>query len=348
MSEDSNRRERIPRWLKAVCGFAALLAGLSYLESLKNYPLRQYISELIPHIIWVASAGILGAILIWIAEELVERNIVPLIRDGFEGLKENLRTAIKTPVDGITETLRDGFSRIASTVAEEVHRFPQTWDQLFRGKLIAQVTDPQARELAKEGRIGDAITSLDETVKDQRKIQEQVALYVLSSEEKDWSTALELIRQHEIRVPGFYVTLAFRYWSIGKLQQAIEIAKRALAIALEAGDEEQAARAKNSLAYYLAETDDVAYENAARQYIAEAKKMRQSAAVLDTEGYVKITFGRSREEIMEGVKISERAREMGAPFEAFANHINKANQRLKKLEQENPPDKGKPLPRAQQ
>ena len=97
-------------------------------------------------------------------------------------------------------------------------------------------------------------------------------------------------------------------------------------------------RAKNSLAYYLAETDDVAYEKMARQYVSEAGKLRQTSAVLDTEGYVKITYGKTRQEILDGVGVCEHARRMGAPFEAYAKNINKANKRLEQLQQVVPPD----------
>jgi hypothetical protein len=44
---------------------------------------------------------------------------------------------------------------------------------------------------------------------------------------------------------------------------------------------------------------------------------------------VKITYGKTREEILEGVAIAEKARVLGAPFETYAKHIARAAARLK-------------------
>ncbi len=113
-------RAKFPRWLLVTCVFGVLLSALSFVEAItREYPLKIYVEHLLPHAIWVASAVIVGAILMMIAEELVERNIVPLIREGFAELDSDLRTGIKAPVDNITEILRNGFSDIAATLPQK-------------------------------------------------------------------------------------------------------------------------------------------------------------------------------------------------------------------------------------
>lgn len=330
-----------PRWLLVVLLFGVVLVVLSSVEAIsKEYPLKGFVEILVHHVILVAIATLVGAILLTIAQESLERHLVSLIKNGLAQLGGKLQTAVKAPVDGIGDILKDGFRNIASTLAAEVHRFPEAWkslsDSQVRADLIDKVKHPEARHLAEAGRIQDAIVALDSLVKDQNKIEGEIALYVLSDEEKDWAKALDLIRTNEIRNPAFLITLAHRFWSVGQLKEAIELGREALSLALEAGDETQVSKAKNSLAYYLTDTEDTVYEKMARQYASEARRIRPNSAVLDTEGFVKITFGKSREEIMEGVELCEAARKMGAPFEAYVKHINKAKNRLEQLPEISP------------
>jgi len=335
-------KERIcPTWLLVTLVSGIALVGLSFVEGVtKGYPLKAYIEHLLPHAILVASAILVGAILVMIVVEALEHNLVPLVREGTSDLAEHLQTAIKAPVDKVGETLKGGFAVIASSLAAEVQRFPEAWkslnDSQVRADLIDRVKTPKARQLAEEGRFQDAIGALDKLVDDHSKVEEEIALSVLSADQKDWAHALDLIEQNAIRNPSFLITLAHRFWSVGGIDRAIALGKDALAMAIESRDETLISKAKNSLAYYLTETGDPAYEKTARQYAAEARQARPGSATVDTEGFVKITYGKSKEEVLEGVNLCERARRMGAPFEAYVKHITKAKERLEALENTQP------------
>src|SRR5258708_6504079 len=113
-----------PRWLLVTLVSGVVLVGLSFVEAIgRAYPLKNYIEHLLPHAILVASAIVIGAILVMIVSETLEHNVVPIIREGGTTLAEHLQTAIKGPVDKVGETLKDGLTVIASSLAAEVHRF---------------------------------------------------------------------------------------------------------------------------------------------------------------------------------------------------------------------------------
>jgi hypothetical protein len=60
------------------------------------------------------------------------------------------------------------------------------------------------------------------------------------------------------------------------------------------------------------------------------KKYNQYAKCLDTRGYVNITFGTNKEEIVDGIRDCEEARRLGDDALYF-KHINHAHKRLEAI-----------------
>lgn len=90
---------------------------------------------------------------------------------------------------------------------------------------------------------------------------------------------------------------------------------------------------ENSLAYYYAEQADPRNEAAARLYAVSARKNSPNRAeTLDTEGYVKITYGKTKEEVLEGLSLCGQAKELGVPILGYEKAVKRAADRLSKLE----------------
>jgi hypothetical protein len=91
-------------------------------------------------------------------------------------------------------------------------------------------------------------------------------------------------------------------------------------------------RFQNSLAYYYADTDMPDKESLALKYAESAVSSRpDEPGPLDTLGFIKITYGKTKEEILDGVKLCTQAFERGTRLELYTKHIEKANTRLNQL-----------------
>lgn len=128
--------------------------------------------------------------------------------------------------------------------------------------------------------------------------------------------------------------MAYRYWTVGSSDLAVEVAESGKELADTVGDQTLINKYKNSLAYYYADVGDQTNAVQALRYASEAQKAREGeAGPLDTLGYVQIVFGSTEEEILEGVMRCEDARRTGkVPFYLHSKHIRKAHERLRIME----------------
>ncbi len=151
-------------------------------------------------------------------------------------------------------TLHKGFETTATALAKEVSLFPVAWknltDEKVREDLVSAVKSPHVKELVAEGRIKEAIASLN----DQTKLVEEIAVLLLSQDEQDWIKALELIEANRVEMAKYFLTLAYRFWSIGKLEMATELAEKGLNLATAQENVLYVSKFKNSLAYYYADS----------------------------------------------------------------------------------------------
>jgi len=88
---------------------------------------------------------------------------------------------------------------------------------------------------------------------------------------------------------------------------AVEEAEKALQYGESSGDEKLINDAKENIAYFIAEFEQVNRETLARNYSEEVYKVDPSAENLETKGYVQITFGKSPEEVLKGLKLCKQA-----------------------------------------
>ena len=252
---------------------------------------------------------------------------------------ESIRDGIQQSLDTLRETISVGFGGLANSLALEVRLFPEKWKGLSDANvitdLLSTVKSPEVKQLLSEGKVEGAIAALDHIyIRDQTRTDEELAVLLLSKDEKDWNKALSIITEQDIREPKYFLTLAYRFWSAGQLPRAIEMGEKGLRWAKE-NDPAMVPKFTNSLAYYYADGDKPEHEAIARQYAREARVAQpDEIKAMDTEAFVLVSYGKTREEILQGVKLAEQARDNSGviPFEAFAKTITKANRRIQTLE----------------
>ncbi len=136
-----------------------------------------------------------------------------------------------------------------------------------------------------------------------------------------------------------YMLKSLMFWSFNRLEDAINEAKEALKFSESIRDKNFINLAKINIAYFIADLGDKDREDQARQYIYELRKAvlskEDEEAFLDTVGYVKIVFGKTIEEIREGLRLCEQVcsqsetKDVTGPF--FKIHEHKALERLLEL-----------------
>jgi hypothetical protein len=291
----------MPRSLKIVFTFGGFLLVLIALGDIKeDYPLRSFISGAVEHLLIVVTSVIVGGILLWIIEEAIEKHITPAIRAG-----------LKT---------------MAASVATEVQHLPEAWQtvQDARAGLAASIATPGVRELVSEGKIGEAAAK---TVGP----EDQIKVYLQSQSSSDWDKAVKLARSLSVPPPRYFVTAAYLFFESGKTMKAIEIGEEGLRYAEKAGNLLYVRRLQNSLSYYYADTMEAKYEQKARDYIISARINTDTPEALDTEGWVKISYAKTKEEIFAGLKLCLEAAEKGCPVWAYEKTVERATERLKSI-----------------
>lgn len=299
-----------------------------------SFPNPGLIDELFPEIRILALVGFA----VGLAGVLLHHNMKefhPLIKAAFGEISKDLRDGTENSLATMNSTMAKGFDSMASAFAKEFKGASEKiWegfsDVRVREQLIATIQNPELRKLVKEQKIQEAIANAEESyLKDQAERQQKISLLLLSNEEKNWHTALEMLDKDEsLQKADYFLTLAFRFWSIKRIDISITLAERGLQLVAD-DDNVRLSRFHNSLAYYYADADMPEKATIALEYAQDAVKLRPNeASPLDTLGFVKITYGKTREEILEGVELCTRAFSRGTKFELYAKNIAKANNRL--------------------
>jgi hypothetical protein len=291
----------MPRSLKVVFTFGGFLLVLIALGDIKeDYPLRSFISGAVEHLLIVVTSVIVGGILLWIIEEAIEKQITPAILAGLGAM--------------------------AAKVATEVHAFPEAWQtvQATRAGMVASIVTPGVRELVSEGKIGEAAEKTASP-------EDQIKVYLQSQTSSDWDRAVELARSLTIPPPKYFVTAAYLNFELGETAKAIEIGEEGLMYAEKAGNLLYVRRLQNSLAYYYAETMETKYELRARGYITSARINTDASEELDTEGWVRISYANTKEEVLAGLKLCSEAVEKGSPISYYERALGRAVERLKSI-----------------
>ncbi len=354
-----------------------IVTGIAYLVlktlhlNLQDSATKELLEHVQPEVTTAVSVIFLAALFSWFLGEQVEtmfrhirgdlrekaERFKPTLETNLQKISQDIRGGIENSMLPLNNTIATGLNGIATALAEAFSDSFKDFslkgvsnDRVRQG-LISSMQSEEVRELAAAGEIRRAVTQLNQIEENTglppeqvKLLHDRIALLILSHEITDWLEALVLLIQNkELQSPNYYITLAYNFWSVKLLDRAIELAERGLALAREVKDEKPIARFENSLAYYYADAEKGEKEELARKYAEEAVRRRpDEAAPLDTLGFVKITFGKMPEEILDGVKDCSKALELGNDFELYAKHIARANVRLKQL---NPPspDQGQSL-----
>jgi len=237
----------------------------------------------------------------------------------------------------IRETLAKAIGETGSVLREEINRKPETVQE-----AVKKIGDDPALEAARkamlDGRFPEALRQIEELATREPKYRANV-LTLLASSPHPTHRAQALQMLDAVGEPRHYLALAFTHWQDGDLRTAISLAERGLEKAQQAKDTEHLHALKNSLAYYYADAEVVEKADLARRYSEDALRERRErgmspeliANALATVGYGKITFGKNREEIRQGMYDNEEALKMGAREDLYFKHLSRAQKRLSVL-----------------
>jgi hypothetical protein len=294
----------MPRSLRIVFIFGLfLLVLIAIVEIPKtiSYSGRDFISGSVDHLIIVITAVLVGAILLWIVEESIEHHIAPAINMGLKNM--------------------------AVEVAGEVRKFPQSFKKLSEAseEENASIKTPEVKDLVSKGK-------LDEAVQQSKSSEEQIAVLLKSQDSDDWRKAIQVARENLPNVFKYFMLIPYLFWQSGDLDEAIRLSEEGLQSAQKAKSMVDILKIQNCLAYYYADSKKGEYEKRAREYATSARNsLPDIPETLDTEGFVKITFGRTREEVLEGVALCDQAKNLGSPFQGYAKAIARAQEKLNEL-----------------
>jgi hypothetical protein len=339
----------MPREIKLALPTLLILVILSFIQTALHaigdaFPLGKFISETLPHLITVASVVSGGALLYWIVGASIHETFKALMDHGFVEIGSSVKSALEGGLGSINSTAQTGLTSLAAAMAHEVRSFPRSFSQLSDEKtlqfLTAFVKTPEVRKLLSEDKIAEAIAVRETYIgkdkakhEDDTKREEDIAVLLLSAKPASWERAIEIWSKTQKREPKFLLTLSYRFWSIGKLEKAVQWAEQGLEEA-NARSADLVPKFKNSLAYFYAESAKPEYEKKAREYIAAARQDRPNhPSPLDTAGFVEIVYAKTREDVLKGVALCEEARKLGLRFESYAISIERAGKKIQALDE---------------
>jgi len=253
-----------------------------------------------------------GAVLVGLMVGAIGKRLAPVIRDSLSELSRDLARQV-----GIG--IREGFGILRTAVSNLTPVYSQTFEQIR--KTAENSLEPRE--------------------------ENEIAKLLLSNDKGDLERAAVILARRQIADSNYvrtiknYTTLAYKFWSIGLPTPAIDSAQKGLDLAATAAKAqgvvansqklpELESALKNGLAYYYAETGKAEFEDLARQYAAESLASQpQKWEMMDTQGFVWIVYGKTKEEVKKGLKMCGDAWALGLPDEAYHRDSERAFARLK-------------------
>lgn len=249
-------------------------------------------------------------------EKALQEFMGPFLERQFTGLGTSVQQGLENGMRSVSEKVQEALGKI----------------QLVRSQaqaeteIAADVPEP-ILELVRSGNI-------EEALKRAQSKGDKLTILVLSQDPADWQKAATMVLATSVDAK-YYSILAYKFWTTGDLDSAIPLAERGLTIAIQRNDTTLEGRLKNSLAYYYAQTRKPDYEDKARQYIADARRLAPDMImeIVDTEGFIKIVYGKTRSEVTEGVDLCYQASKALSRIEDMAERTKLAAERLKALQE---------------
>jgi len=267
----------------------------------------------------------LVALASFILEQVLQETVMGVFRTGFNNLNGIFEAGLSTlreMVHGQLQDIKNTIGLTNTTTEETVNE--------------VKAKDPGVGDLLADGKIEEAIQILEKKAQnDPSKKADLVPVLLISKSLTDWDRAWTILQEIEknLKTARQRANLSYIYWSIDSFDKAIEIAESALHLVESAPPSKEQGeligKFKNSLAYYYADTGRSHYEELARKYTEAACATRPGdVRPLDTKGYVKIVYGKDKQEVLEGIKLCEDARRGGTSENFYFKHIEKARRRL--------------------
>jgi hypothetical protein len=335
-------RWRLPRWLMfglyvvvppAIGVVAERFAAnpcpafvKSYLEEMGHY---------LPVIGWIG----IGAILFMEAFHAVADHMAPefyeSVSDAIAGVGDAIAACIATK------------KFVTEEMLEALTLRPQPLAESDKPTVVA------IRKMFERGEADQAVAKAEEFIADAKQPESAkddarrllLQMYVYSSREQYWRKAAPLLAKFGTQ--ELTALLGFKFWTSRHLSDAIAYGDEALRLAEGMNDSVKLARAKNNLAYYLADAREAAREADARRYAEEAylaidravgEGVKGADAVLrakmlTTVGFVRITFAESVEECLQGTEDCIEGVKKGADAELLrSRHLPLATEKMAELQ----------------
>src|SRR5258708_413204 len=177
-------------------------------------PIKTFVGPFTEPLLLIAQAVLIGALLMWIVAQAIDEHLLPIIVEGFTTLAQTVAVAIETKVGDIPAALRTSLEHSLGD--------------------LAQTISPHLVQLAKAGKVSEALAEIETDNEDAKaKPQTEIALLLHSEEQKDWVKASQLLDSNpEAQDPKFYMTLAYRFWTVDQIDRAIEIGERGSRLAM--------------------------------------------------------------------------------------------------------------------
>lgn len=287
------------------------------------------------------------ALIIWVLiEESIRSLVLPVLReflkDDFLGELFNELRAIR---DTVAEVLKEqGLIKIVPVSTEEEKQDEKIVEDIFKSEMGSDYKLREAEKLVKDGDYQEAVAILEQLSKqDTKYIANLITTLVFSPEPEHWLHAENLLSESpEFAEPIHFIRLAYKEWLRSNCQATLRLGERALETLNNKSkpvDEGIELRAINSLAYYYADCNSQSNAEKALSYANEAVKRTVHkkdtsdhyrlayARRLATLGYVKITFGKTKKDIEEGIHDCEEGRRLGSSEELYFRHLARAQSR---------------------
>lgn len=270
-------------------------------------------------------------------EEILRLSIMPHLRGAYEKRLRNLSTQIRNTQDLLVQAI----AQVGRSIAEGLKpKEPDSVsDETPQIKLMGSDPDvQQVKDLLFENRLPEAKKLAGDLAKanPEKYNPSLLSALLIGTEAQDLPKILELLPVYG--EPRHYIILAFKCWELKDTDSAIKLSEEGLAAATDETVEKTVLALKNSLAYYYAAGNVVAKAEAAYELAQEALQRRielgdtlRIARSRSTLGYVRIVFGRTRDEVFQGLSDCAQAHQEGSRKDLFLKHLQQAAKKLSEL-----------------
>ena len=166
---------------------------------------------------WLVIAAVIS---VFVLDHMFEEVLNPTL----EKAVASLRSSLESGLSGIREVMR---SQMELAGHELTAVFKARLSEDTKKTIIEGIKDPEARDAAQRGNYELAKSYLEKVAKKDAASHEQwIEALILTENREEWGRAWT-----ELKAVGYlrpHLSLAFRYWSVGETDTAIDVARTGL------------------------------------------------------------------------------------------------------------------------